>query len=102
MADIRIIGHDEEASRRNAQSSTIVFKLSDTPTKSWIENFNSFRAKNRNLPINSAAVQTQVLTVQVPNSVALHGVLGEMKQAVEAANNSQDDFHKQLGELKYD
>jgi hypothetical protein len=102
MPAIKIIGYDPTKSGREAQSSTIVFKLSEAPDNDWKSNFNSCRAKNRKPGINSAEIQAKELTVVAQVNMPAHLILEAMKECVDAANNTEDEFLKQLRELKFD
>ena len=101
MPAIKIIGYNEKTSGREAESETIVFKLSDAPDNDWKSNFNSCRAKNREPGITSAAIQGKELTVVAQPNMPAHMILDAMKKCVDAANSSEDEFLKQLRELKF-
>jgi hypothetical protein len=101
MVAVKIEGFDENKSGRDAQSSTIVFKLSAAPDNGWVSTFNSCWTKNRLQGVVSVVVRGKELTVAANNSLPAQQILDAMKKCVEAANGSEDDFQKQLRDLKF-
>jgi glycogen synthase len=98
---IKIIGYDENRSKKDATSSIIVFKLSEAPNDGWESNFNNCRQKNREPLINSTGINGKELIVQAPSNLTAQQILDAMNKCIEIANNAEGDFMNQLSELKF-